>query len=75
MAAKHIDGSARAGRAIASFLIPPVGIVTYFQIKADRPKKAKAYLGISVVSMALMVGYGIYYKVMWDKAKKEAGNN
>lgn len=63
------ESGVKAGRAIMSFFFAPVGIITYFMIRDKRPKNAKAYLGISIVSIALYVGSGIYWKVM-DGNKK-----
>ncbi len=58
-----------------SFLFSPVGIITYFMIRDDRPKNAKAYLGISLSAIALTVGYGIYYGIKWNAAKKQVQNS
>lgn len=60
-------GKVKAGRAIMSFLIPPVGIITYFMVKNEDPKRAKAYLGISLAALALQVGSAVMYKMNKDK--------
>lgn len=59
----------KAGRVIASFIIPPVGVVTYFMIKDKRPKDGKAYLGIAIAAIAIS---GIFF-IKWqvDKAIKD----
>lgn len=71
------ESGVKAGRAIMSFLIPPVGIVTYFMIKDKRPKNGSAYLGIAVTSIALITFYGIRYKILQDKNenKSKSQNN
>lgn len=45
----------KAGRAIVSWILPPVGIVTYFMERDQHPKKAKNYL---MISLASIVFYG-----------------
>lgn len=65
------ESGVKAGRAIMSFIFAPVGIITYFMIRDERPQNAKAYLGISIVSIALSVGSGIYWKIM-DSNKSKA---
>lgn len=54
-----VESGVKAGRAIMSFIIPPVGIVTYFMIKDERPKNANAYLGIALTAVAFGVTYAI----------------
>jgi len=44
------------GRAILSFLFPPVGVISYFQKKDESPKIAKSYAFISAISVGLYVG-------------------
>lgn len=61
----------KAGRAIASFLIPPVGVVTYFMIRDERPKAGKAYLGIAISALVLGGIWFIKYEI--DKARPSAG--
>lgn len=48
----------RVGRAIASFVFAPVGIITYFVKKDEKPKAAKAYLGLAIAGFVL--GWGGY---------------
>jgi len=45
----------QAGRAVASFLFPPVGIYTYIKLKDESPSKAKNYGLIALVSLGLLV--------------------
>ena len=61
----------KAGRAIASFIIPPVGVVTYFIIKdkPQRKKDAKAYLGIALAAIVISGIFFIKYQV--DKSIKD----
>lgn len=59
-AAKH---GVKAGRAIMSFIIPPVGIVTWGIIKNKRPADGKTYLTIALVSVGLMVIGSVAYAV------------
>jgi len=47
----------KAGRAIASFILPPVGIITYFMEREQFPSKAKNYLMISLASLALTITF------------------
>lgn len=64
-----INQGVKAGRAIMSFIIPPVGIVTYFMINDKRPKAGKAYMGIAIAGLAL----GAIWFAKWqiDKAVKD----
>lgn len=49
------NDTVRAGRAVASWLFPPVGVITYAMIKEVKPKAAKNYLIISAVGVAMMI--------------------
>lgn len=68
MAAQAINQGVKAGRAIMSFIIPPVGVVTYFMIKDKRPKAGKAYMGIALVSLAISAIFFVKWQI--DKANK-----
>lgn len=62
-----MESGIKAGRAIASYLIPPVGIVTWAMIKDKRPKNARTYLVISVIAIGMAVGGTILYYVTREK--------
>lgn len=64
---KNQVSKVKAGRAIASWFIPPVGIVTYFMIRDQQPKKARAYLFISLASIAVHTASAIIYYATKDK--------
>lgn len=65
-----MESGVKAGRAIMSYLIPPVGIITWAMIKDKRPKNAKSYLIISIISIGMAVGgTALYY------ATKKSNNN
>jgi len=53
----------KVGRGIASWFIPPVGIITYAIEKDVKPKAAKGYLIISLVAIGMMVGGRILYNM------------
>ena len=55
----------RAGRAIACYTFPLVGLITYFSIKDEYPEKAKNYGIISILGTAT---YAL--KVAYNKIKK-----
>jgi len=62
----------RAGRAIASFLIPPVGIITWAMTKDQFPKKAKGYLYLGIAGLALgAIGF-TRYAILKSMEKKES---
>jgi len=50
-----MNDSAKAGRAIVSFFIPPVGLITWAINKEVKPNASKTYLIIAGVS------FGLYY--------------
>ena len=49
----------RTGRAVASVLVPPVGIYTYATQRKKNPRKAKGYLLASLAGLA--IGAGLVY--------------
>ena len=59
-----MESGVKAGRAIASFFISPVGIITYFIIRDKRPNNAKTYLTISLVAIGLTVGGVVFRSIM-----------
>jgi hypothetical protein len=63
------ESGVKAGRAIMSFIFAPVGVVTYFMIKDKRPNNAKAYLGIAIASVAIMVVSRVTYSLIKDDKK------
>lgn len=65
-----MESGVKAGRAIASFFISPVGIITYFIIRDKRPKNAKTYLMISLVAIGLTVG-GVIFNTVINKVNEE----
>ena len=64
-----MESGVKAGRAIMSYIIPPVGIITWAMIKQDRPKNAKTYLYISLISIVIGVGGTIIYRAVRTKNK------
>ncbi len=60
------EAPVKAGRAIASFVFAPVGVITYFMIKNQTPKKAKVYLMLSIVGVAMAVGGVVLRKAIKD---------
>ena len=63
------ESGVKAGRAIMSFVFAPVGIITYFMIKDKRPNNEKAYLGIAIAGVALMVVSRVTYGLIKDDKK------
>ncbi len=57
------DGNVKVGRAIASFVFPIVGVVTWAANKSHRPKDAKTYLMVSAAGAALWAVGGITYGI------------
>lgn len=56
-----MEDKVRAGRAIASFIIPPVGIITWAMNKDKYPKKAKGYLYLGIAGLLLgAIGFTKY---------------
>jgi len=65
----------RTGRAIASFIIPPVGIITWALTKDKYPKKAKGYLYLGIAGVALQAIGFIKWKMMENEKKQSAKSN
>lgn len=62
----------RVGRAIASLIIPPVGIITWAINKDQYPKKAKGYLYLGLAGLALgAIGF-TRYAIMKSMENKES---
>ena len=59
----------KLGRGIASYLIPPVGFITYGVIKAEKPNAARGYLIISSVAIGMIVLGAIVRKLNKPKEK------
>lgn len=59
---KNIE-KVKPGRATACFLFPIIGVITYFSIKNEYPKKAKDYFLISALGTTVYASKAIYKKI------------
>ena len=70
-----MSNKVRTGRAIASFLFPPVGIITWALTKDEYPKKAKGYLYLGIAGVVLHTIGFIKWRMMENKKNQSAKSN
>lgn len=70
------DSKVKLGRSIASFLFPPVGLITWASLKDENPKKAKTYLILAGIGQAIIIAnIFIRYKIKNKNKNKNKNSN